>query len=54
MYRKNPVPGEGPGDADIMIVGEAPGAKEDEEGRPFVGAAGKLLTTLLESNRIKT
>ncbi len=52
-YRRNPVPGEGPRDADIMIIGEAPGAKEDEEGRPFVGAAGKLLTTLLESIGLK-
>ncbi|MEM1662287.1 MAG: type-4 uracil-DNA glycosylase [Desulfurococcaceae archaeon] len=49
MYRKNPVPGEGRRDAIIMFVGEAPGAKEDEEGRPFVGAAGKLLTSLIES-----
>lgn len=47
--RKNPVPGEGPINAKVMFIGEAPGAKEDEEGRPFVGAAGKLLTELLES-----
>ncbi len=46
--RKNPVPGEGNRDAYIMLVGEAPGAREDETGRPFVGAAGKLLTELLE------
>ncbi len=46
-YRKNPVPGEGRKDAEIMFVGEAPGAREDETGRPFVGAAGKLLTELL-------
>lgn len=49
MYRKNPVPGEGRRDALIMFVGEAPGAREDEEGRPFVGSAGKLLTSLIES-----
>ncbi len=46
--RKNPVVGEGPLDARIMFVGEAPGRQEDEEGRPFVGAAGKLLTHLIE------
>lgn len=51
--RKNPVPGEGPINTDIMIIGEAPGAKEDEEGRPFVGPAGKLLTSLLEKIGIK-
>ncbi len=51
--RRNPVPGEGPRDARLMFVGEAPGQKEDEEGRPFVGAAGKLLTELLERNGIK-
>jgi uracil-DNA glycosylase family 4 len=47
-YRRNPVPGEGKRDAEIMFVGEAPGAREDEEGRPFVGAAGRLLTQLIE------
>ena len=47
--RKNAVPGEGPIDAKIMFVGEGPGQNEDEQGRPFVGAAGKLLTELLES-----
>ncbi len=41
------VPGEGDPDAEVMIVGEAPGASEDEEGRPFVGRAGKLLDELL-------
>ncbi|WP_460126211.1 type-4 uracil-DNA glycosylase [Stetteria hydrogenophila] len=45
--RKNPVPGEGPLDAEVMIVGEAPGRREDELGRPFVGMAGKLLDALL-------
>src|SRR5216117_2022843 len=47
------VPGEGPADAKIMFVGEGPGQNEDEQGRPFVGAAGKLLTELLESIGIK-
>jgi DNA polymerase len=41
------VPGEGDPNADIMIVGEAPGASEDKQGRPFVGRAGKLLDELL-------
>ncbi|MCE4611366.1 MAG: uracil-DNA glycosylase [Desulfurococcales archaeon] len=45
--RKNAVPGEGPLDAEVMVVGEAPGRSEDEQGRPFVGAAGKLLDRLL-------
>ena len=41
------VPGEGPASASVVIVGEAPGAKEDQAGRPFVGNAGKLLDGLL-------
>jgi DNA polymerase len=41
------VPGAGPCPADILIVGEAPGFNEDRQGEPFVGAAGKLLDTLL-------
>jgi uracil-DNA glycosylase len=43
----NPVPGEGSANAGFMCVGEAPGATEDETGRPFVGAAGQLLTKIL-------
>ncbi len=43
----NPVPGEGNPRAQLMCVGEAPGATEDETGRPFVGAAGQLLTKIL-------
>jgi DNA polymerase len=43
----NPVPGEGNPHAQLMCVGEAPGATEDETGRPFVGAAGQLLTKIL-------
>jgi uracil-DNA glycosylase family 4 len=43
----NFVPGEGDPDARIVLVGEAPGAKEDELGRPFVGASGTFLTALL-------
>lgn len=43
------VPGEGNSDADVVFVGEGPGKDEDEQGRPFVGAAGKFLTELIES-----
>lgn len=43
------VPGEGPEDAEIMFVGEAPGYHEDQQGRPFVGAAGQFLEKLLAS-----
>jgi uracil-DNA glycosylase family 4 len=44
---KNQVPGVGDPDADFMIVGEAPGANEDEQGVPFVGQAGQLLTKII-------
>ncbi len=44
---KQAVPGEGNPDADFVCVGEAPGANEDEQGRPFVGQAGQLLTKIL-------
>jgi uracil-DNA glycosylase family 4 len=46
--RRLAVPGEGTGIAPVMFVGEAPGTDEDRIGRPFVGAAGRLLTSLLE------
>ena len=42
--RTRAVPGEGAPDADVMFVGEGPGVDEDRQGRPFVGAAGRLLT----------
>jgi DNA polymerase len=42
-HAKNPVPGEGNPDAALMLIGEAPGYREDAMGRPFVGRAGKLL-----------
>ena len=45
--RTNPVFGEGAADARVVCVGEAPGAREDETGRPFVGRAGQLLDRLL-------
>jgi len=47
--RKHTVPGEGNPNARLMLVGEGPGATEDETGRPFVGAAGELLTQILGS-----
>ena len=46
--RKKAVPGEGPAKAQIMLIGEGPGFYENEQGRPFVGAAGKYLDELLE------
>lgn len=46
--RKKAVPGEGPTHAEIIFIGEGPGARENEQGRPFVGAAGKFLDQLLE------
>ncbi|MGI0038936.1 MAG: uracil-DNA glycosylase, partial [Nitrososphaera sp.] len=45
--RKNAVPGEGQLAAKILFIGEAPGRSEDEKGRPFVGAAGKILDEML-------
>src|ERR1700751_6125229 len=45
--RKTVVFGSGNADADLMFVGEAPGASGDEQGRPFVGRAGELLDQLL-------
>lgn len=45
--RKKSVPGEGPATAEIMFIGEGPGFHENEQGRPFVGAAGKFLDQLL-------
>ncbi|MDA1209106.1 MAG: uracil-DNA glycosylase [bacterium] len=49
----NPVLGEGNPEAEIIFIGEAPGAKEDELGRPFVGTAGKFLDELLTSIDLK-
>jgi DNA polymerase len=46
--RKKAVPGEGPATAEIMLIGEGPGFYENEQGRPFVGAAGKFLDELLQ------
>jgi DNA polymerase len=47
--RQSVVCGEGNPNADIMVIGEAPGADEDEQGLPFVGRAGKLLTDILKA-----
>lgn len=47
--RKRAVPGEGPVDAEVMFIGEGPGFNEDQQGRPFVGPAGRLLNELLAS-----
>jgi len=52
-YRTKVVPGEGPEDAEIMFVGEAPGWHEDQQGRPFVGPAGQYLEQLLASISLK-
>jgi DNA polymerase len=51
--RTKAVPGEGPEDATLMFIGEAPGFHEDRQGRPFVGAAGKFLEELLASIDLK-
>jgi len=45
--RKKSVAGEGPANAEIIFIGEGPGFHENEQGRPFVGAAGKFLDQLL-------
>jgi DNA polymerase len=47
--REKGVPGEGPSDADIMLIGEGPGFHENMQGKPFVGAAGDLLVELLNT-----
>jgi DNA polymerase len=47
--RTRAVPGEGPPNAEIMLIGEGPGFYEDKQGRPFVGASGKFLEELLGS-----
>lgn len=51
--RKNVVFGVGNINADLMFVGEAPGADEDEQGEPFVGKAGQLLTKIIETTGLK-
>src|SRR5665213_53449 len=51
--RKNVVFGVGSIDAQLMFVGEAPGADEDERGEPFVGRAGQLLTKIIQATGLK-
>jgi uracil-DNA glycosylase len=51
--RKKSVPGEGPANAEIMFIGEGPGFNENEQGRPFVGAAGNFLNELLAEAGLK-
>src|SRR4030043_1275805 len=51
--RTNTVPGEGNTNARIMFIGEAPGADEDAQGRPFVGRAGQLLDKIIEACGLK-
>jgi len=47
--RKKPVPGEGPANAEVMLIGEGPGFHEDQQGRPFVGPSGEFLNELMIS-----
>ncbi len=51
--RKKSVPGEGPANSEIMFIGEGPGMNENEQGRPFVGAAGNFLNQLLAQAGLK-
>jgi len=51
--RKHAVPGEGPVNARVMCIGEGPGHHENEQGKPFVGQAGKFLDELLASGGLK-
>ena len=51
--RRHAVPGEGPSNAKIMFVGEAPGENEDQEGRPFCGRSGLFLDKLFDSAGIR-
>ncbi len=49
---KHAVPGEGPAHAEVMLVGQNPGAEEDKSGKPFIGRAGKFLNAALAKNGI--
>ena len=49
---KNAVPGEGPPNSKLMLVGQNPGSEEDKTGKPFVGRAGKFLNKVLAENGI--
>lgn len=52
LSRTNVVVGDGPDDAKVMLIGEAPGKNEDKQGKPFVGSAGKILNSLLEKGNV--
>ena len=52
LSRRNVVVGDGPAGAQVMLVGEAPGKNEDSQGKPFVGAAGKILDWLLKNGGV--
>ncbi len=51
--RKNGVPGEGPANAEIIVIGQAPGAQENKTGRPFIGRTGQFLDQLLKIAKIE-
>jgi uracil-DNA glycosylase family 4 len=51
--RKLSVPGEGPANSEVLFIGEGPGFHENEQGRPFVGAAGNFLNELLSEAGLK-
>lgn len=53
LSRKLSVPGEGPANSEVMFIGEGPGFHENEQGRPFVGAAGNFLNELLAEAGLK-
>jgi uracil-DNA glycosylase len=53
VSRTQVVPGSGSATAELLLVGEAPGAREDEQGTPFVGASGRLLDSMLEAAGIR-
>ena len=53
QYRRCVVPGHGPMDAEMVVVGQNPGKREDEEGLPFIGKAGKVLTRCMKLVGIK-
>ena len=50
---KHAVPGEGPANAKVMLVGQNPGAEEDKTGKPFIGRSGKFLNKVLAENGIR-
>ena len=50
---ENAVPGEGPDNAKVMLVGQNPGEQENKTGKPFVGISGKFLDTILKKNTIQ-